>query len=277
MAGDKNVFPRSNSVPKQSPLFWVAHKDRYLRQLLISDIEEITKRSLVVYFTDCDHSSAQIDQKDDVALFELLQANIGNPIDLLLETNGGFTDATEKICSVLRQSCPDLRVIVPRRAKSNGTVIALCGTEIVMGHQSELGPIDPHIGGIPCEFLVNAPVGSVNFVDVEYAKAARSQTRKLASALLSSGMMSSKTQEDIETTIEKLATKVEYHSHGSSIDADEALRLNLKVLKLSPSDELWQRIWLLRTMYQHDCQTNGYSKLFESSMLSTSVKTQPQS
>lgn len=272
MSSNSEFFPRSKIIPKQSPLFWVAHKDRYLRQLLIRDIEEITGRQLVVYFTDCDHTSAQIDQTDDVALFELLQSKAGSPVDLLLETNGGMTDATEKVCSLLRQSCPDLRVIVPRRAKSNGTVIALCGSEILMGYQSELGPIDPHIGGIPCEFIVNAPPGSVNFVDYQYAQAARLQTKKLATALLSTGMMSDKTASDIEETIEKLATKIEYHSHGSSIDADEALKLNLKVNKLPPADDLWQRIWLLRTMYQHDCETNGYAKLFESSVLSTSTK-----
>lgn len=271
-----DCFPRSNALPKQSPLFWVAHKDRYLRQLLISDIEQSTKRALVVYFTDCDHTSAQIDQTDDVALFELLQANVGKPVDLLLETNGGLTDATEKICSLLRQTCADLRVIVPRRAKSNGTVIALCGAEVLMGYQSELGPIDPHIGGIPCEFIVNAPAGSVNFVDFQYAQAARSQTRKLASALLSTGMMSGKTPAEIEDTVNKLATKVEYHSHGSSIDADEAIKLQLKVQKLCPTDELWQRLWLLRTMYQHDCQTNGYAKVFESSILSTSTSVKPK-
>lgn len=272
MARLGDFFPRTDSIPTQSPLFWVAHKDRYLRQLLISDIEEATGRPLVVYFTDCDGTAAQIDQTDDVAIFELLQQHVGKPIDLLLETNGGMTDATEKICSLLRQSCPDLRVIVPRRAKSNGTVIALCGTEILMGHQSELGPIDPHIGGIPCEFIVNAPVGSVNFVDLEYAKAARLQTRKLASALLTTGMMAGRKPEEVEDTVSKLATKIEYHSHGSSIDADEALKLKLTVKKHSPSDPIWQRIWLLRTMYQHDCQANGYAKLFESAVLSTSTK-----
>ena len=146
-------FPRTNITPSQSPLFWVTHKDRYLRQLLIRDIEEKTGRDLVVYFTDCDRTTAQIDQSDDVAFAELLAPLAGKPVDLLLETNGGLTDATEKICSLLRQTTTDLRVIVPRRAKSNGTVIALCGSEIVMGYQSELGPIDPSFSGVPAEFI----------------------------------------------------------------------------------------------------------------------------
>ena len=74
------VFPRSAALPNQSPLFWVSHKDRYLRQLLISDIEEETGRSLIVYFTDCDNSAAQIDQADDAYLSELLTPCIGKSV-----------------------------------------------------------------------------------------------------------------------------------------------------------------------------------------------------
>jgi ClpP class serine protease len=207
-------FPRTTDTPNQSPLYWVAHKDRYLRQLLIKDIEEITKRNLVVYYTDCDRTVAQIKQSDDVAFYELLNKIEGKAIDLLLETNGGLTDATEKICGLLRQATNDLRVIVPRRAKSNGTVIALCGSSILMGFQSELGPIDPSIGGVPAEFVINAPPGSFNPLDLQYADAARKQTRKLASTLLKTGMMNEYSIQEVEDTIEKLATKDHYHSHG---------------------------------------------------------------
>jgi hypothetical protein len=43
-----DTFPRSKDLPAQSPLFWVEQKDRYLRQILIRDIEELTKRRLVI-------------------------------------------------------------------------------------------------------------------------------------------------------------------------------------------------------------------------------------
>jgi len=266
-----DCFPRNTNTPNQSPLYWVAHKDRYLRQLLIKDIEEITKRNLVVYFTDCDRTNALIEQSDDVVFYELLNKIEGKAIDLFLETNGGFTDATEKICGLLRQATDDLRVIVPRRAKSNGTVIALCGSSILMGFQSELGPIDPHLAGIPAEFIINAPPGSFTPIDLQFADSARKQTRKLASTLLETGMMRDNSPQEVEDTVEKLATKDHYHSHGSSIDADEAKRLKLNVEKLTPDDELWKKIWLLRTMYQYDCGIYGYAKLFEGNYVSSAV------
>lgn len=269
-----DFFPRSKELPTQSPLFWVSHKDRYLRQLLIKDIEEETGRRLIVYFTDCDRTLAQIDPGDDVYFAELLRSCGKGPVDLLLETNGGMTDATEKICSLLRQSVKDLRVIVPRRAKSNGTVIALCGSEILMGIESELGPIDPSINNVPVEFVLNAPAGTMNVIDVQVAQSFRSQTRKLATNLLSTGMMKGRSVPEIEDVIEKLATRDHYHSHGSVIDSNEATALGLCVKSYGIDDPLWQKIWLLRTMYQYDCGQNGYAKLFESDKVSTAVTVQ---
>lgn len=264
-----DAFPRTKKLPRQSPLFWVTHKDRYLRQLVIEDIQEETGRCLIVYFTDCDNTNAQIDSGDDVHLAELLNDCAGKPVDLLLETNGGATDATEKLCSLLRAMAPDLRVVVPRRAKSNGTVLTMCGQTVVLGMESELGPIDPAVVGIPVEFILNAPLGSMNPIDFQVAKTARLQTEKLARQLLQSGMMAGKTPAEIDQAVEKLATRNTYHSHGSVIDFKEAAELGFNVTFLDQTSELWKRFWLLRAMYQHDCPIGGYAKLFESSKVST--------
>jgi len=274
MAGSS--FPRAKALPTQSPLFWVNHKDRYLRQLLISDIEEETGRCLLVYFTDCDRTSAQIDPGDDVHFAEMLTSCAGKPIDLLLETNGGFTDATEKLCSLLRAMAPDLRVVVPRRAKSNGTVIALCGQTIVLGPESELGPIDPLLGdGVPVQFVLDAPEGTFNPVYVQMARTGRAQTEKLARGLLSDGMMKGRPTEEVERAISALATRDVYHSHGSVIDYKEAASLGFNVTFMDHTSDLWKKFWLLRSMYQYDCPIAGYAKLFETSRISTAVASPP--
>ena len=178
-------FPRSKVLPKQSPLYWVGNKARYLRQLLIRDIQDATDRDLIVYFTDTDRCMLQIDGGDDQHLIELLLGCTRGKVDLLLETNGGATDATEKVCSILRRLAPDLRVFVPRRAKSNGTVVALAGHTIVMSASSELGPIDPWFNNVPVEFVINAPAGTMNVIELQIAQTFKKQTMKLAGALLS--------------------------------------------------------------------------------------------
>lgn len=267
-------FPRTVNLPKDLPLTWVHNKDRILRQLLMSDIEAITGRHLVVYFANCLTNEGSISGNDDVPFAELITPYANKPVDLLIETNGGATDATEKLCGFLRLTTPDLRVIVPRRAKSNGTVIALCGQEILMGPQSELGPIDPSIGGVPAEFIVKAK-DKWHPVEYEYAQVARKQTRKLAKHLLSTGMMSGFNEQEINKTIETLATKDVYHSHGSSIDAQEAKRINLVVTYHDPNNELWQRIWLLRCMYEFDANARRIAKLYENIDFSANITASP--
>jgi len=265
-------FPRGVTTPLGDLNKWVSQKDQHIRQLLIQDIESTTGRRLIVYFTNCDGTDALIDASDDVYLKALLDDCGGVDFDLLLETNGGMTDATEKLCSMLRSIGNSYRVIVPRRAKSNGTVIAISGNIIVMGYASELGPIDPSIGGIPVEFIINDTTGTFNTIDIQTAQTARSQTRKLAKEMLSTGMMAGFTDQELEETIDKIATRNHFHSHGSVMNATEAKSLNLKVEFLQSQDDLWRKIWLLRSLYQTDCESNGYSKIFESSNVNSTLK-----
>ena len=140
----------------------MAEKDRYLRQLLIRDIQGSTGRTLLAYFTVTNDPRAQIAPGDDAYFAEMARDAKGAPADLLIETAGGWTDATEKIASLLQDLLPDLRVIIPCRAKSNGTMLALVGRQILMGPTSELGPADPFIqlapnNMVPAHFLVNVP------------------------------------------------------------------------------------------------------------------------
>ncbi|MBW8809350.1 MAG: hypothetical protein JF591_11070 [Lysobacter sp.] len=205
---------------------------------------------------------------------ELLKGKKYEGIDLLLETAGGVTDATEKICSLLRQMAPDLRVIVPRKAKSNGTVIALTGKSVLMAPSSELGPIDPSVFGVPAEYIMKDPQAYTPSV-FRVAESASQQTKKLAKYLLSTGMLEGKTPQELEAVVQKLASRDCYASHGSVIDIREATELGLTVEAFAPDDELWGQLWLLRTMCAYDCPRSGYAKLFESATISTAVVVKP--
>lgn len=267
-------FPRTAKLPKQSPLYWVAEKDRYLRQLLIRDIQAQTGRTLLVYFANANDIRAQIAPGDDMYLAEMLRDAKGGPVDLLIETAGGFTDATEKLVSVLRAMTSDLRVIVPRYAKSNGTILAIAGSSILMGPCSELGPSDPLItingNSVPAHFLAHAQ--NVDAVIQQFAVHAIKQTAQLAGQLLENGMMKGRSSQDIQTVVEHLSTRNHYPSHGSVIDMQEARRLGLDIIMHSDDDDLWQRIWLLRCMYEHDANRAGAIKIFEGPYLSNSLK-----
>ena len=209
-------FPRTIALPKQSPLFWVEQKDRYLRQLLIRDIEEITKRRLVVYFANR-YENAQIDARDIAFIAELLGDINGAPTDLLLETTGGLTDATEGVINAIRNITKDFRVIVANAAKSNGTLLGLAAKSIVMGATSELGPIEPAVQNIPSSILAEPTIAQQNYFLHKFGVHALQQTRFLATELLTSGMMKERKREEIDEAIRILSTREIYYSHGSVI------------------------------------------------------------
>lgn len=70
-------------------------------------------------------------------------------LSLLLHTPGGIPNAAETIVAYLYSKFSYIEVIVPAMAMSAGTMLSLAADRIVMGRQSQLGPIDPQmpIGG----------------------------------------------------------------------------------------------------------------------------------
>lgn len=267
-----NSFPRGTDLPTQSPLFWVQQKDRYLRQLLINDIEALTGRRLVAYFANRYVDNADINVGDIGNFQELLGDIDGAPTDLLLNTGGGQTDATEAIVSLIQATLKDFRVIVPHSAKSNGTMLCLAANEIVMGAPSELGPIDPSIGNAgPASILVDPVIAGQNFALHKLAVYAISQTKKLATSLLEGGMMKGRLSEEIADTVNKMSSRDHFFSHGSVIDHVEATALGLNVKYLGDDDELWKRVWLLYCMYSQDAQQAGAVKFFEGRARSTMI------
>jgi hypothetical protein len=266
-------FPRSDNLPAQSPLFWVEQKDRYLRQLLIRDIEECTKRRLVVYFANR-YENAQIEPVDLKFMTELLGDLNKESFDLLIETGGGMTDATESVVKLITNLDLDFRVIVAHSAKSNGTLLCLAAKSIVMGVASELGPIEPLINNIPCSILVQPQTAASNFVLHKLGEFALQQTRTLATSLLTKGMMRDR-PDDVPGVVQKLASRDVYFSHGSAIDHVEARSLGLKIEYLPPDDPTWQRIWLLYCMYEYDCRRTRLLKVFEGRARSTAIAVPP--
>ncbi len=264
------TFPRTADLPAQSPLFWVDQKDRYLRQLLIRDIEAITSRRLVVYHANR-FAGAQIDQRDVGFLRELWSDVGAAPVDLLLETSGGYTDATEAVIALLQTLSSDFRVIVPSAAKSNGTMISLAGRSIVMGAGSELGPVEPQLNGIPCTILAQEDFKSQNYILHHFAIDALKQTKGLTKVLLSSGMLQGKPEAEIENVVASLCTRDKYFSHGSVIDHREAKQLGLAIEYLAPDSEVWQRLWLLYCMYDFDSRRSSYLKVFEGNSRSAAI------
>lgn len=80
----------------------------------------------------------------ELPMFEQLRAAKANgPIDIVLFTHGGAVEAPWRFISLARELSSSVSVLLPHRALSSGTLMALGADEIVMTPLSVLGPIDP--------------------------------------------------------------------------------------------------------------------------------------
>jgi hypothetical protein len=134
-----------------------AQEGTLIRQGLIKKFEEESKKNdgkshkLLVYMTKMSHPrNANSINPDDIApIGSILQSFDGaEVIDLFIQSPGGDGNTAEKVVDMCRAYLSDkgkLRVIIPNKAKSAATLIALGADEIVMGYSSELGPIDAQI------------------------------------------------------------------------------------------------------------------------------------
>ncbi len=98
-------------------------------------------------------------------LYEILNGQEhAETMTLFLYSRGGNTEIPSKIINLLRGHCKKLNVIIPYRAHSAATMIAVGCDEIFMNEISELGPIDPSITTI---FNPQNPINPLQRVPIE--------------------------------------------------------------------------------------------------------------
>lgn len=133
--------------------------DKYRRKYL-AIMREYTGRNIIAYYSGFIQKpgieGAGIDENDKNAFMQAVCGlNRDEGLDLILHTPGGAIAATESIVCYLKSLFGnDIRVFVPQMAMSAGTMISLASKEIVMGKQSNLGPIDPQFGGMSCAGII---------------------------------------------------------------------------------------------------------------------------
>jgi ATP-dependent protease ClpP protease subunit len=125
-----------------------------IRRKYLKKLSRHTKRNVIAYYSAflSKPSINGIDITDeDKNGFMLCVHNLNKDagVDLILHTPGGDIAATVSLVEYLRSIFKDnMRAIVPQIAMSAGTMLACSCNEIVMGHQSSLGPVDPQFGVI---------------------------------------------------------------------------------------------------------------------------------
>jgi ClpP class serine protease len=125
-----------------------------VRRKYLAQIQQKTGRNTIAYYSGWLQKPQQMDaivnDKDKNAFMVTVhKLDRTKGLDLILHTPGGDLAATESMVDYLYSIFgKDIRAIIPQISISAGTMIALACKEIVMGKQSNLGPIDPQIGGV---------------------------------------------------------------------------------------------------------------------------------
>jgi hypothetical protein len=127
---------------------------RAARVKLIGDIEQFAGGPVIVYFTaDSPIVQGMISEDALRPMFDHLRA-IGKQkrLILFLYSPGGQMETPWKIVTMLREFCDELYIVIPYKAHSAATMIAIGCDKIYMTSKAELGPIDPSLMlGVPQE------------------------------------------------------------------------------------------------------------------------------
>lgn len=259
--------------------------NRKERLELILKIQEHRGSKVLVYFTgDRRPFPSQVAEDAVLPLYKhLLALKEAEPkterIDLFLYTRGGDVSVPWRIVTMIREFCSDFSILIPYKAYSAGTMIALGADRIVMGKKTELSPIDPTlVRSVIGEATVPPPEISVEDVSsyISFMRERANITDQSALAQVVSQLASNLTpltlgsvnrqyshirlvarklltsrKEKIEesrigSVIEALTEKM--YSHGHAIGRMEATELDLPVDK--PDDNLEILIWNLYQEYE---------------------------
>ena len=94
----------------------------------------------------------------------LYEAPTDRGLVLILHTPGGDPNAVESIVEYLHAKFDRIEVVVPYLAMSGGAMISLAGDLLLLGKQSQLGPIDP-------QFLIDNKVYSARAIQEGFGRA----------------------------------------------------------------------------------------------------------
>ena len=129
-------MPETNMPPTttDSAREWAKHK--------LEDVEKITSADCITLI-----SPMASPLEHTVKIVVEARADRRDRLMVILDTPGGIVEVVERIVRVFRHHYSVVQFLVPDRAMSAGTVLAMSGDDILMDYHSCLGPIDPQVEG----------------------------------------------------------------------------------------------------------------------------------
>lgn len=119
---------------------------------IVKELEKILGKRVIAYFssdTGIDDQSMVNDHDAFIIENILSLKNDKNDLVLILHSGGGYALSAERIIEVCKSYCTNKKnnnafiIVIPKKAKSAATIIALAADKIYLRDTAELGPVDP--------------------------------------------------------------------------------------------------------------------------------------
>ena len=266
------------------------------RRKYLKIMHEYTGRNVIAYYSAFiqkpNINGTGIDDNDKNAFMQAVCGlDRSKGLDLILHTPGGAIAATESIVYYLKKIFGnDIRVFVPQIAMSAGTMIALSSKAIILGKQSNLGPIDPQFGGMSCAAIIEEFEEALSEVKINPSSAqiwgliikkyhptfigdcrkSISWSESIVKKWLEENMFEACEDKEskAENVIQTLSSHDKTFSHSRHIHIDELKELGLNIIELEELDK--RKIKGCRDL--QDCVLTIHHAYMHSMAQSTAIK-----
>jgi len=272
-----------------------------VRRKYLKALHEYTGRNVIAYysgFLSKPEINSEINDEDkNGILMAVHQLDRSKGLDLVLHTPGGGIAATHSIVDYLRQMFgKNIRAVVSQIAMSVGTIIACSCKKILMAKHSNLGPIDPHLRGIPangvllefkraCEEVKEdkskipiwqSIIGQYRPTFLSQCENAINWSNEFVAEQLTTVMFEGKpdANKKAKGIVENLSSYDKNKTHNRHIHFQECLDMGLDVDLIEDDPKLQDLVLTVHHCYMHSLMNTASFKMIENHLGLAFVKQQ---
>jgi hypothetical protein len=259
-----------------------------VRRKYLLEIEKHTGRNVIAYYSGWLQkpgiADSVINDKDKNAfMVNIHKLDRTKGLDIILHTPGGDLAASESIVDYLRSMFKDdIRAIIPQISMSAGTMIALSCKEIMMGKQSNLGPIDPQMNGVACQAVIDEFNKAKNDIRNNPHSAALWQviiskyhptfliacqqaidwSKKIVFDWLKTNMLKNNSAK-ARKVLKEFSDHTKNKSHARHISIDKCTSIGVKIVEMESDHKLQDLILTAHHAFMHTFSSSSAIKIVE--------------
>ena len=290
-------MPNWNEILHEQKQFAKRHENAILatsdtiRRKYLQKLFKYTKRNTICYYSGWlskpfNQEMSIVDEDKNGLMMAIHEMDRELGLDLILHTPGGSLAASQSLIDYLhRMFGNNIRAIVPQISMSAGTIISCSCKSIVMGKQSNLGPIDPQINGTSAYSILDEFQRAYDEMKVDQARAlvwhpilskysigffkSVEDTVKLANDFVQNQLVGCMFEGDegaVEKArhiTEKLSAIDTHRQHDKHIHIDECKELGLKIDDLEDDNELQDLVLTVHHCFMHTLMNTASYKIIE--------------